>query len=85
VHIKASTARGANRKVKTMNTVAQARTHILEAVKVAGRQEVLDAIVRWNNTMENDIDADGDIWVANSQAGHWLNDESLIEFANFLD
>ena len=63
----------------------QARSHILAAIKVSGRREVLDAIVQWNNTAENDISDDGNVWVANPQAGHWLDDDRLVEFANFLD
>jgi len=68
----------------TINTAADARAIVLLAVKNAGRAEVLGKIVAWNNTTDNDIDADGDVWVANPQTGHWLNDDRLIEFAVFL-
>jgi hypothetical protein len=68
----------------TINTAAEARAIVLLAVKNAGREEILGKIVEWNNTTANDIDAEGDVFVANPQAGHWLNDERLIEFANFL-
>jgi len=45
----------------------------------------LDAVTRWNNTTENGLGIAGDIWVANPQTGHWLSDDQLIEFANFLE
>lgn len=69
-------------KIETAN---EARAHIIKAVEVAGRDEVLDAIVQWNNTTENDISEDGNVWVANPQTGHWLNDDHIVEFANFLN
>ena len=68
---------------KTFETAAAARQFIADAAAY-DRQAVLDAIVEWNNTTENDIGDDGSIWVANPQSGHWLNDEQLIEFAAFI-
>ncbi len=67
-----------------INTAAEARTEILEAIKVCSREEILDAIAQWNNTTDNDIDAEGNVWVANPQNGHWLDDDRLIEFARFM-
>ena len=63
-----------------IETVDDARIAIMETDK----QSVLDAVVQWNNTTDNDVGTDGSIWVANPQVGHWLKDEQLIEFANFL-
>jgi hypothetical protein len=68
----------------TINTATEARAIVLLAVENAGRDEILGKIVEWNNTTANDIDAEGDVFVANPQAGHWLNDDRLIEFAIFL-
>ena len=68
----------------TINTATEARAIVLLAVKNAGRDEILGKIVEWNNTTANDINAEGDVWVSNPQAGHWLNDDRLIEFAVFL-
>lgn len=67
-----------------INTAIEARAIVLLAIENAGRDEILDEIVQWNNTTDNDIDADGNVWVANPQTGHWLNDDHLIEFAAFL-
>lgn len=67
-----------------IETAAEARAFILNAIEFAGREEVLDAIVQWNNTTENDIDEKGDVWVSNPQTGHWLNEDRLVEFAKFL-
>jgi hypothetical protein len=65
-------------------TAIEARAIVLLAVENAGREEILGKIVEWNNTSDNDIDADGHVWVANPQTGHWLNDDRLIELAVFL-
>lgn len=65
-------------------TAAEARAHILAAVEFAGREEVMDAIVQFNNTTDNDISDDGDVWVSAPQTGHWLDDDRLIAFAKFL-
>jgi hypothetical protein len=67
-----------------INTAAEARIEILEAIKVCSREEILDTIAQWNNTTDNDIDEDGNVWVANPQTGHWLDDDRLIEFARFM-
>lgn len=68
-----------------IETSEAARNAVREAIKFAGRDEVMDAIVQWNNTTENDIAEDGNVWVANPQIGHWLNEDQLVEFANFLN
>lgn len=68
-----------------ITTAAEARNHILAAVEIAGREEVLNAIVNYNNTTENDISNEGNIWVSAPQAGHWLDDDRLVDFANFLN
>lgn len=67
-----------------INTASEARAIVLLAIENAGRDEILDKIAQWNNTTDNDIDADGNVWVANPQTGHWLDDDHLIEFAAFL-
>lgn len=68
----------------TINTADEARAIILSAIENAGRDEIIGEIVQWNNTTENDIDEAGNVWVANPQTGHWLNDDNLIEFASYL-
>jgi len=70
-----------------MNTaIDKARAAIMRASETAeGGRHVLDAVTRWNNTTENGLGIAGDIWVANPQTGHWLSDDQLIEFANFLE
>ena len=68
-----------------IETAEAARNTILNRIKFAGRDEVLGAIVQYNNTTENDIGEDGGIWVSSPQTGHWLNDDHIVEFANFLN
>lgn len=65
-------------------TADQARANILQAIKLAGRETILDQIVQWNNTTDNDINEAGEVWVANPQRGHWLDNDRLVEFAEFL-
>lgn len=67
-----------------ITTAAEARAHILKAIEFAGREEVLDAVVQFNNTTDNDIDEQGNVWVSAPQTGHWLDDDKLIGFAEFL-
>lgn len=70
--------------MSAISTAADARAHILAAIEIAGRDAVLGEVVQFRNTTENDIDAEGDVWVCNPQSGHWLNDEALIEFARSI-
>lgn len=65
-------------------TATEARAFILEAIANVSREEILDAIVQWNNTTDNDISDEGNVWVANPQTGHWLDDDRIVEFANFI-
>lgn len=67
-----------------INTPAEARAHILAAIEFAGREEVMDAIIQFNNTTDNDISDDGNVWVSAPQTGHWLDADRLIAFARFL-
>ncbi len=67
-----------------MTPANRARATILAAVKTEGRDAILGKIVQWNNTDDNDIDDDGDVWVSNPQTGHWISEDRLIEFATFL-
>lgn len=68
----------------TITTASEARAFILEAIVNAGRDEIMDAIVQFNNTTENDVSDDGSVWVCNPQRGHWLDDDRIIEFAKFI-
>ena len=65
-------------------TPNEARALIRLAVENAGRDTILGEIVAWNNTTENDITDAGDVWVSDPQSGHWLSDDDLVSFANFL-
>lgn len=37
-------------------------------------------VTEWCNASEVSVDADGDIWIASPQAGHWLSGERKGEF-----
>lgn len=68
----------------TINTASEARAYIFAAIETVGRDAVLEEVVQFSNTIDNDIDENGDVWVANPQTGHWLNDNDLIAFGRFL-
>lgn len=68
-----------------ITTAAEARAHILAAIEYTSRDEIMDAIVQFNNTTDNDISDDGNVWVSAPQRGHWLSDERLIAFAEFIN
>lgn len=68
----------------TITTATEARAYIREAIRINGKDAILDEVVRFNNTVDNDIDEDGDVWVCDPQVGHWLDDDKLVDFANFL-
>ena len=36
------------------------------------------------NCQDAEIDADGDIWIANPQTGHWLKEHELCTLAKFV-
>lgn len=67
-----------------ITTAAEARALVLECIKNTSIENILDFVTDWNNTTENEISEDGSVWVANPQVGHWLNDDAMIEFAQFL-
>jgi len=62
-----------------------ARERIVSLVKNDnGPAALIKTIMTWANCHEADISYLGDIWIANPQQGHWLSDDHLIEFANWL-
>lgn len=67
----------------TIETATQAKAFIAAAA-ADDREAILDSIVQWNNTTDNDIDEDGAVWVSNPQTGHWLDAERIVEFARFI-
>ncbi len=69
-----------------IETTADARATIMQAAETAeGGERVLEAVAQWGNTTDNGFGVAGDIWVANPQTGHWLKDDQLVQFANFLE
>lgn len=46
---------------------------------------VLDTITQWANCHEASVSGEGNIWIANPQTGHWLTEDELVEFVEWLD
>lgn len=57
--------------------------HILAIVAERGLDRARELVAQWCNSSEIDIDNDGDIWIANPQTGHWLNEERKAEFVGW--
>lgn len=53
---------------------------ILTIVANTSIEEAQDLVRQWRNVEEAEIDAAGDIWVANPQTGHWLDDDAKARF-----
>lgn len=60
---------------------------IREAVAAlrANSQDPEDLVREWKSCREAEIDAAGDIWVADPQEGHWLSDDELAAFLAWLE
>jgi len=62
-----------------------ARETLLALVAAYGKAQVEDFIAAWANVTTASIDADGDVWIENPCAGHWLDDDRLITLAEARD
>lgn len=62
-------------------------TEARSIITACNSDELIDAVKRWANCHEADIDDDGDVWIANPQGefvnGNWLSNDMLIEFAEW--
>ena len=54
------------------------------AIMAADRDLLIDGIKHLYNCQEADVDAEGDVWIANPQQGHWLDDDGLARVARAL-
>lgn len=70
--------------IPPIDSAYAARAVILARLKEVGRAEILKELVAWNNTTDNDINEEGDVWVCDPQKGHWLEDDRIIEFARHI-
>ena len=58
---------------------------ILKAVASTSKAEVEALVTQWCNCTEVDIDENGDVFVANPQAGHWLDADAKAELVAFIE
>lgn len=54
------------------------------AAATADRQATINATKRFFNCRSAAIDPAGDVWIADPQTGHWLNDTDLESLAAYL-
>ena len=45
----------------------------------------IDLIKTRYNCHEADVDNDGDVWIADPQAGHWLSEDEKSDFETWRD
>lgn len=53
---------------------------ILTIVANTSIEETIELVAAWSNAAEVEIDAAGDIWIANPQTGHWLSEDEKAKF-----
>lgn len=68
-------------------TADMARKHILGSIEgdSEARENLIDAVKTWANCHEADVSAEGNIWIAQPQTGHWLKDSQLVEFVDWTE
>jgi hypothetical protein len=59
--------------------IASAANFAREMLLDADKADLIDAIKAHYNCAEADVDAEGNVWIANPQTGHWLDDQGLID------
>lgn len=59
--------------------------YILATVANTSIEEARDLVTEWCNATEVEIDDAGNIWIANPQAGHWLDDDTKAEFVKWCE
>ena len=60
----------------------------LEVIKTAienDKETLINGIMTLYNCREADVDEDGNIWIANPQTGHWLDEDGLACVARCLN
>ena len=64
-----------------------ARESILSAQRNAAENDhdLRDTIRECFNCHEADIDADGDVWIADPQTGHWLRGDQMATLIAFIN
>jgi len=48
-----------------------------------GKEKVISLIQEYFNCTEADVDDNGDIWIANPQTGHWIDQDTKKSFINW--
>ena len=54
-----------------------------QVIRAASRDELIKAVREKFDCREADVDAQGDIWIADPQRGHWLSDDHLVELVEW--
>lgn len=66
-------------------TAEQARIHIGELLdcEESNGYRTEHLVREWCNAKDVELTSNGDIWVSDPMAGHWLSDAKLIEFVEW--
>lgn len=65
-------------------TTNEAILNIKSIVEADGRT-IEGLVTEWCNASEVEVDEKGDIWIANPQRGHWLDDERKAKFVAWCE
>lgn len=65
-------------QIDAIQTAEQARDTILQC---DDRDALIEHIRQHFNCWEADVSDEGNVWIANPQRGHWLDDDNLIQLA----
>lgn len=80
-HDLSRTARGGRRT--SLETATMTPEQVRQVTRTASRDELLEAVREKFDCREADVDAQGDIWIADPECGHWLSDDHLVEFVGW--
>lgn len=61
-------------------TVEEIKASIGDDVVAGVGDLIAAAVCEWANCREASAHETGSIWIEGPQAGHWLNDEKIVEF-----
>ena len=58
---------------------------VLAIVANTSNEDACALVTEWCNASEVEIDDQGDIWIANPQSGHWLDEDRKAEFVAWCE
>jgi hypothetical protein len=57
----------------------------LQAWETTNNFDLVDLAKEWANCREARVDDHGDVWIEDPQTGHWLEDDDLLNFVDWVE